>query len=366
MSDVLSEAPAVQGSPDHGAGDDSALAFGLHVRTSPPLSWLATLAALAAMLINQLLLPALNDSTRRPLMHQLDRWGVFSTNLAAVSSLIALGFGLLAFVRYSTVMTLRQRLLVGGFGGFVFLPTIALAVLFERQRTTAQIVLFALGAAQVLAAIISTSAARAARGRYTRVIAILAATMAVCVLSAQVLQLVSQVRLVDWQLTAQQAAQGIGEACYLLLLAGMTPMLMPYRNDARSRVARLCGFFVLPIALGSMYMAERALQSDYTVLLYHAQRVTLFIDIWPRLYAVPIGLALSASVAALCATDAVARQAAAAVLLLLASGYAPHAPGRLLTGTLAIVLLARAIISPAENPAPAKSTKPASLRAPAG
>ena len=97
----------------------------------------------------------------------------------------------------------------------------------------------------------------------------------------------------------------------------------------RSRWARLVGFFVLPIALGSLYMAERALQNDYALLLYHAQRVTLFIDIWPRLYAVPIGLALSGSVAALVARDAAGRQAAAGVLLLLGSGYAPHAPGPL-------------------------------------
>jgi hypothetical protein len=362
MSDVLSEAPAVQGAPDHGAGDDAALVFGLHVRTSPPLSWLATAAALAAMLVNQVLLPALNDSAHRPLLHQLDRWGVFATNLAAVSSLIALGFGLLAFVRYSTVMTLRQRLLIGGFGGFVFLPTIALAVLFARQRTTAQIVLFALGAAQVLSAIVATGAARAARSRYARLIAALAVTMAVCVLSAQVLQLVAQVRLVDWQLSAQQAAQGVGEVCYLLLLAGMTPLLMPHRSDTRSRLSRMAGFFMLPIVLGALYMAERALQSDYTVLLYHAQRVTLFIDVWPRLYAVPIGLAAASSVAALCAADTVARQAAAAVLLLLASGYAPHAPGRILTGTLAIVLLARAIVSPAATLAP---PKPVTVRPPA-
>ena len=358
MSDVLSEAPAVQGSPDKGAGDDSALAFGMHVRISPPLTWLATLAALSATVFN-LLLPALNDAGRRPLLHKLERWGMFATNLAAVSSLVALGFGLLAFVRYNTVMTLRQRLLVGSFGCFVFLPTISIAVLFERQRTTAQIVLFALGAAQVLAAIVCTGAVRAARGRYAAFIAVVAGTMAVCVLLSQVLQLVSQVRLVVWQLTAQRAAQGIGEVCYLLLLAGMTPLLMPYRSDTRSRAARLVGFFVLPIALGSLYMAERALQGDYTVLLYQAQRVTLLIDVWPRLYAVPIGLALSASAAALCATDPVARQAAAGTLLLLGSGYAPHAPGRLLTATLAIVLIARAIISPAQSaPTPSPSLRP--------
>ena len=40
---------------------------------------------------------------KRMMLRQLDRWGVFAANLAAVAGLIALGFGLLAFVRYNTV-----------------------------------------------------------------------------------------------------------------------------------------------------------------------------------------------------------------------------------------------------------------------
>src|SRR5882672_4732580 len=127
MSDVLSGVPAAQGAPEPGADDGRATAFSMHVRNSPPLSWLAACAALAAMTLNQLLLPAMSEGTRRVLLHQLDRWGTFATNLAAISGLIALVFGLLAFVRYSDVMTLRQRLLVGSFGAFVFLPTISVA-----------------------------------------------------------------------------------------------------------------------------------------------------------------------------------------------------------------------------------------------
>ncbi len=349
MSDVISEVPAAQGSPEPSAGEDRASTFSMHVRSSPPLSWLAAFAALAAMTLNQLLVPAMSESTRRVLLHQLDRWGAFATNLAAISGLIALAFGLLAFVRYSQVMTLRQRLLVGGFGAFVFLPTISVAVLFERQRTTAQIVLFALAASQVLSAIVSTSAARAAGNVYARVIALLATGMATFALLSQVLQLFSQVHLTAWQIQAQQVAQSIGEICYLLLLAGITPLLLPHQRDVRSRVARLAGFFLLPIALGSMYLAERVLQNDYALLLYHAQRVTLFIDSWPRLYAVPIGLALAGSISALLASDRSAKQAAAGVLLLIGSGYAPHAPGRLLTSTLALVLIARAIIAPTQS-----------------
>ena len=41
------------------------------------------------------------------------------------------------------------------------------------------------------------------------------------------------------------------------------------------------------------------------------------------------------------------RQAAAGALLLLGSGYTPHAPLRLLTSALALLLISRALIGPA-------------------
>ena len=164
MSEVLSEVPVAQGAPDKGAGEDPAEAFGMHVQSSPPLAWLATFAALSAMVLNQLLLPALNDPARRALLHKLDPLGRVRHQPDGC-------FGVdRAQLRAARVRALQRRddacasgCMVGGFGVFVFLPTIAVAVLLERQRTTAQIVLFALGAAQVLSAIVSTSAARAAR-----------------------------------------------------------------------------------------------------------------------------------------------------------------------------------------------------------
>jgi hypothetical protein len=349
MSDVVSEAPSAAGSPDPGADAAVEAAFSIHVGNSPPLSWLTAGAALCAMALNQLLVPGLSGGTRRPFLLDLglDRWGTFATNLTAISGLIALCFGLVAFIRYSTVVGMRQRLLLGGFAG-IFLPTITIAALFERQRTTAQVVLFALGAAYVLSAIVNMSAARVAPSRYARAVALCAAAMAMLSLVAQVLQLMAQVHLGVWQTLTQQVLQNVGEVCYLLLLAFSAPLLLPTRADTRSRLARMTGFFVLPMVLGSLYMAERILDNDYALLLYHAQRVTLFIDSWPRLYAIPIGLAFSSSVAALLAKDPVRKQAALGVLLLLGSGYAPHAPGRLLTLTLGLLLIARAVIAPSQ------------------
>jgi hypothetical protein len=326
---------------------DAGGTFGMHMHGTPPLTWLAVVAGLTAMAINQLLLPALNAANRRLMLRDLSHWGAFATNLAAISGGIAVGFGLLSFVRYGSVTSLRQRLLLAGFGGCVFLPMLVMAALLENH-TTAQTVLFAFGAAQVLAITVGTIAARAAETSLPRLVACIAVATSLLALLAQVLLVSSQLELPGWrwQTQAQRAVQALGEVCYLLLLTGTAGLLMPKRSDPRSRWARQAGFFVLPVVLGSLYVAERQLGNDYALLLYHAQRVSLFIDAWPRLYSVPIGLALAGCVSALIARDATAKQAAAGVLLLIGSGYAPHAPGRLLTWTLAFVVIARAIIAP--------------------
>lgn len=347
MSDVVSEAPPAAGPPDRGASVDTGGTFGIHMHGTPPLTWLAVVAGLGAMVINQLLLPALNDVNRRLMLRDLSHWGAFATNLAAISGGIAVGFGLLSFVRYGSVTNLRQRLLLAGFGGFVFLPMLAMAVVLENH-TTAQTVLFAFGAAQVLSITVSSSAARSAETRFPRLVACIAVMTALFALLAQVLLVSTQFefRSWRWQAQAQRALLALGEISYLLLLTGTAGLLLPKRTDARSRWARQAGFFILPVVLGSLYIAERQLGNDYALLLYHAQRVSLFIDAWPRLYSVPIGIALAGCMAALIAKDTIAKQAAAGVLLLIGSGYAPHAPGRLLTWTLAFVLIARSIIAP--------------------
>jgi hypothetical protein len=352
MSDVVSEAPPAAGPPDRGVSADVTAAFGIHVRTTPPLTWLAVIATLSAMAINQVLLPALNDVSRMALLRELGRWGAFATNLATIAGGIALGYGLLAFVRYSSVMRLWQRLLLGFLGGLIFLPTLAAAALLE-SHTSAQTVLYAFATAQFLVASVSRGAARAADGLYPRVVACIAAAMALCALFSEVLLVATQLDMLqrvhaELQLL-QRVFQSVGELFYLLLLTGMAALLMPKRVDRRSRIARIAAFFVLGIALGALVLAERMLDNDYALLLYHAQRVTLFIDAWPTLYSAPIGLALAGAVAALIAREAAPKQAAAGLLLLLGSGYAPHAPGRLLTWTLALVLIARAIIAPSQE-----------------
>jgi hypothetical protein len=344
MNDAVSGADAASGSRDPETAAAVEEAFGVHVQHGPPLAWLAAVAGLAAMALNQVLLPALNSAGKREALRELTRWGAFTANLAAIAALIAFSFGVLALVRYNTIVPLRRRLLLAMLSG-IFLMVIALAVLFERQRTTAQLVLFAIGGAHVIGSVVSTSAFVAVRSGYARAMALLGATLASCALISQLLQMLAQVQLQLWQVQLQQAAAGVGEVSYLALLAGMARLTLPLRADTRSRVARVLAFVLLPVVLGALYTAERKLDNDFTLLLYHAQRVTLFIDSWPRLYAIPIALAVAASFAAAIGTDVIRKQAAAGVLLLLASGYTPHAPGRLMTAALALLLISRALIA---------------------
>ncbi|MDH5671577.1 MAG: hypothetical protein OEZ06_05465 [Myxococcales bacterium] len=361
-SDAAREAGAAERDAKASPGDDyqdpAPSAFEPHVASGPPLAWLAALSAFAAMAINQVLLPAFSDPANRTALLRLARWGDFATNLATVAGLIALSFGLVAFIRHSTAVSLRQRLLLASFSG-MFVPAIAVATLFERQRTTAQIVLFAIGAAHVLGFIVNASAARSSEQRVAKAVAVMAATLSALTLVAQALHESTRVTLGSWQLMAYRAISGTGEIFHLLLLLGLSLLVLPPRQSARDRLSRAAAFFLLPVVLGSLYAAERHLPSDYTLLLYHAQRVNLFIDSFPRLYSIPLGLALSAVLAAGISDNSARRQGGAALFLLVSSAHAPHAPGRLLTLALAMVLIARTVLAP-------PSAQPATARERAG
>ena len=343
----MNDAPEpVPTAPSTAAGSSRELAeaFSPHAELAPPLAWLTAIAALCATCINQVLLPALGDKRGYLYARTLDQVGAFATNLSAIAGLVALGFALFSFVRFSPLVPLRKRLMFAAFAG-IFLPSVAMSALFERQRTTAETVLFAMGAAQVLIGLAGTTAARATESRYARVLALACTLMAASSLLSQVLQVATRAQLHVWMLTTQRIAQGVGEASYLLLLCALPPMLLPSGSDARARLSRMAGYAVLPLLLGGLYVAERALAQDYSLLLYHAQRVSLFIDSFPRLYSVPIALSLAAGLAASLGAERLKQQAAAGAVLLVASGYAPFAPGRLLTAVLGAVLVCRTVLA---------------------
>ena len=321
--------------------------FGIPVQHAPPLAGLAAAAGLAALLIDQVALPLLAKPLDHSVLLGLSRWGDFATNLAVIAGTIALAPALFAFVRRNAVVRPHRRILLAGFCG-IFLPSVLAATVFERTRTSTEIVRFAFASALLISSIVSFSAARATPLRAGRALAACATVMPIAILLAEVWNLASQQRIDVWILHAFEFTRALGELTYLAMLVLLVALLLPTERTLRTRIAHAIASLALVTVLAGLYLAEHALQRDYALVLYQAQRVSLLLDLWPRAYSAPIALVIAAAVAALVGGAPYQRQGAAAGMLLLASGYAPQTPARMLTLVLASVLLARAIVARAE------------------
>lgn len=310
----------------------------------PPLIFLCVAAAVCASAIQQTAMPLLVGSEYRTALPSLELAGSFAANLAAIAGIIALAFTLLSFARQATWMGLSRRFFVAGLSG-VFLSSMSIAVLFDRQRTTTEGVFFAFCAASVLTSLLHGVAFRVAQGINRHLLAISATVMAAAALTTQLLQLWSQTTLSAWHLSVLNVARTSGELAYLAILVTGAVLVLPTRELRGRRIARAIAFFAAPLCAGALIAVERALGKDYSLVLYQNQRVSLWLDTLPSAYALPLAFALTSALAGLAANDTDRRQGACGLLLLLASGYAPPAPGRLLTLTLGLTLLARAVIA---------------------
>lgn len=320
-------------------------AFGTSLQRTPPLAWLSAVAALAATLLLRVAVPVLRDPAHRDLVLRLDRAGTFALNLATLAGLVALGASLPAWIRPNPMVDLHRRLLLAGCSGIVGASVIAAAI-FERERTTGQLVIFAIAAAYMLVALLQASVARAARSWSGRALAWCATLMATALLCAESLDVLMREHL-DLRLgQALIGARAVGEVAYLGLLVLIAGRMFPGDASSRGKAARLTALFLLPVLLGAFYLAQRAIGArDFALILYHAQRVRLWVDVWPLAYAVPVALALACAVAGMLSGDARRAQTAAAAVLIVASGHDPQALGRVLTATLGLVLCARTVAS---------------------
>jgi hypothetical protein len=312
---------------------------------NPPLIFLCAAAALCAAVIQNTAMPLMTaDTAYRAAMRPLDQAGSFAANLAAISGIIALGYALLGLAKRITWVGLPRRFFLAAFSG-IFLASMAVALLFDRQRTTTQGVLFAFGAASVLTSLLHGIAFRAGHGIAVRVLAANATIMAATALCAQLLQLWSETTLSAWHLSALSITRTIGEVAYLAVLVSAAFVALPSPGTRASGVGRMLGGIALVATIVGLIVAERALGRDYALVLYQNQRVSAWIDTLPSVYALPLAIALAGSIAGLVGGDMQKRQGACGLLLLLSSGYAPPAPGRLLTLTLGLALLASVIIA---------------------
>jgi hypothetical protein len=312
---------------------------------NPPLIFLCAAAALCAAAIQDTALPLLTgDTAYRQALRPLDQAGSFAANLAAISGIIALGFALLGFAKRATWVGLARRFSLAAFSG-IFLASMTVAVLFDRQRTTTEGVLFALATASVLTSLLHGIAFGAGRGLAVRLLSANAMFMAVAALSTQLLQLWSERTLSSWHLSALGMARTVGEVSYLAVLVCGALVALPQAGTRAAGIGRKLGAAALLFGAGGLLVAERALGKDYALVLYQNQRVSAWVDTLPSLYALPLALAFASSVAGLIGGDMQRRQGACGLLLLLCSGYSPPTPGRLLTLTLGLALLASVIVT---------------------
>jgi hypothetical protein len=315
----------------------------LPLEVAPPLAGLAALAAFAAMLLNQVLLPGLGTEHNTLLLSRLSRAGQFAANLAVISGLVSFAFCVVSVARGQTTLTLFRKVL------WVLLATVLLraaviATLFERGETTRENVYLAVGAANMIGVLSSLYALERTRG-LLRALAVLLTCLPLFSIASVLLEVTQDFQLDVWRQRGHAWTQGLGELSYVGVLLASFPMLVPRGLRMRDLVARSAGIAVLVASVYALRTAEAALHNDYPVLFYHAQRVGLLLDRSPLLYAIPFCLALSGVTTALIATTGARWQAAAGVLLLFAAGYAPKAPGRLLSMALGFVLLSRALIA---------------------
>ncbi len=323
----------------------------LPVESAPPLAGLAALSAFAAMLLNQVLLPGLGTEQNPLLLGRLARAGQFAANLAVISGVVSLVFCAVSVARGKPDLPMVRRVF-WVLLSLVLLRAAVIATLFERVETTRENVYLAVAAANTLGVLSGVYALERTRGVLFRILAFFATCLPLFSIASVLLEVTSDVQLDPWKRRGYEWAQALGEVSYVGVLLVSFPLLVTRGLKLRHLIARTAGIAVLVASVYALRTAEAALHNDYPVLFYHAQRVGLMLDRWPLAYAIPFCLALSAITTALLAERGARWQVAVAVLLIFAAGYAPKAPGRLLSMALGFVLLSRALVALGQYVAP--------------
>jgi hypothetical protein len=327
---------------DAGPESDDPLAWRQLAKT-PLLGMLAAFAALLDLAVNRVAIRTLGETLSHLELIELVRWGHLPRNLAAISGLVALTIALLSFLRTPMHAPVRRRLSIAGFAG-IFLPTTALATLLPAERTSLQIVLFAVGAANVLAVLLGLTAARRDAPWGIRAGVALVAISAFFAFASLVVTLLPPIAQTQAGLVAGAVLRRTGEVCFLIAPIAVAVSIGPRGRDRRSRVSLAAGVVTFLVAMSLSWWGLNSLRGDFAVVLYGAERVELFLESAPFVYVVLLSTAVAVGVAGVTSGDSAHRQAGAGVLLLVAGGYAARSPGRLLMTVLAVALLARTCI----------------------
>jgi len=308
---------------------------------APALSLVTAIGAWVALLVQKVTLPALSHSTEHDQLLRIGSWGEFGNNLAAVAGIPALILGVHAFVRPNPYVRPGRRTLVGGFT--LLLTTLTMwATLFDRTQTTREMVLYGLGAAHVLSVLLVMGALSYCRSPFAFGIVTAVAAAGLFGLLGHVLELLAATRLslgggAKWM-------RGIGEVGYLVALISAASYLLRGAHTRRETLSSFVAFLGFGVLCAAFVLASRTLGEDFSLILYHAQRLRLLLDASPLLYALPLALSAAAALGGLLSRYPEQHQLAVGTLLLVAGGYTPRSPVQLLVMALGACLLARAVI----------------------
>lgn len=320
----------------------------LSVANVPPLGWLASLAALAELVIARVLVNMGHDMWPGAALLHVDRVGRFARNLSVVSALVALGFCLVAFSSRRSGLPLSGRAGIAGFG-WLLIPIVTLMTFLPLEWTRVQLVLVVAGLAHALVLLLilaglhwrSTAPALAAQ-----------VLMLVAAFSGVVSMAITVIGGREYWANTERLSNAFrwsGELAYLAVpLAIGFAVAIPWRT-ARGKATIALSALAAGLVATGMALWQRAAGEDFPMLLYGALRLDLLPDAYALFYAIPLGIGAAVTVAAVLSNDPVRRQLGASLLLLLSAGYAPRTPGTLIIMVLGVALLARAAISFAQR-----------------
>ncbi len=316
------------------------------MRAAPPLAFLAAVASLTDLLGTRLWVRVLTNREVSGLTHgalvELKRGGDFVRNLVGVASLLALALALSEMIQPRAHSGFKQRVGLAGFAG-IFLPTVFLATVLPAPRTTPVVVLFAAGAANLLAVFLGVSLLPWSGPRLRRLALACVAATAFFAFTSTVLLLVARITLWSAGYPVGVALRHVGEATWLLSLLCFAWVFRPRGLTAARRTFVILGGGVAAASSVAVFVSARhSLEPEaYAQLLYGGIHADLFIGA-PWLYAGIVSVGVGASFAGAFAPEASLRQGAAGLALLLSAGFAPTTPVTLLMMVLGVTLVHRA------------------------
>ncbi|MCA9580701.1 MAG: hypothetical protein KC416_02835 [Myxococcales bacterium] len=337
--------------------------FWHRLETIPVLGLLAATAAVADLGFSRIALPTLVGTMDRDTLLHLNRLADIPRNVAAVAGIVALTLGVVSLVSLPGPAAIARRLGLAGFSG-LFLPMITVATFLPSEQTTRMFVFSSIVAANFLTVLTGFAAARRTAPRGLRLGIIAASVAFVSGFVAFVCQLLPGLARIDAVARLGHTLAQIGEVAFLAapLLIGFT--ILP-RILRKPRWLILGISFLLGGALGALLLWVLWRTPDVPTVLYGAFGLRGLEAKWALLYAVPITLAITVSVLSLTSTDRALRQVGAGICLLVAAGFAPTTPVRLLMMTAGMVFLARSSIALGERLISGRIERPSSRPPPA-